>query len=134
MHIPEKTTSSAPQSSSTKPRRVCRRVDHPNAFRMTTEKKSATSRASHILKLVLVFVCLLPTCTLALGGISELFPPGVDQAKFAKMIPIFTGGLTSCGGPNALLTAFNLFSNEKDFMARYVFVAYRHKTCMCVCV
>jgi hypothetical protein len=81
-------------------------------------KKSIMAREV-VLLLVAVGLSLgliLPK-TEALGGISDIFPPGVDQAKFAKLIPIFTGGLTSCGDSNTLIVAFNLFAKEKDFIS-----------------
>ena len=70
-----------------------------------------------LVAIVLSLGLVLPK-TEALGGISDIFPPGVDQAKFASLIPIFTGGLTTCGDPNTLVVAFNLFTKEKDFMTR----------------
>lgn len=56
--------------------------------------------------------------TEALGSLQNLLPEGVDQAQMAKLIPLFTTALTTCGDSSTFIDAINLFTGQQGFITR----------------
>lgn len=54
--------------------------------------------------------------TEALGSLQNLLPEGVDQAQMAKLIPLFTTALTTCGDSSTFIDAINLFTGQQEFI------------------
>jgi len=48
------------------------------------------------------------------GGFSP--PPGVDPDQFAKIVPLFVGGLTQCGDSSSLINALNVYTTHQEFI------------------